>query len=310
MAITCEEIADLSASYALGALEGEEKSIVEEHLERCPACRMVLEQDREIVGRLPEAVKVSDPPSALKGRLFARVDAYEAEAKEETAAAADGGKGSGRSWLSLFRNRPYVFGTAMAALVALLLGWSISQTVRVNRISGQDSRTFERLRELEAMNSAVSSRVQELEAMNEKVSTNVNTVKEENVQLASVVRRQWDALAFATAPEIKAVRFDGTDGSPTVKASLFLDDSTLRAMMMITGLKPPVEGYTYQMWLVTSEKKVVSLGTFRTIADGYAAWAFQMPYSAAPYYTYIVSMEPRGGSDWPTTPPVLRSKTT
>ncbi len=164
MAITCEEIAELSASYALGAMEGEEKSIFEEHLERCPACRMVLEQDREIVGRLPEAVKVTDPSPALKGRLLARVDAYEAQSTEATPAAADGGRGTRRGWLDAFSKRPFVFGTAMAALIALLLGWSITQTVRLNRITSQDDRTEERIQQLAAQNAAVSARVEELES--------------------------------------------------------------------------------------------------------------------------------------------------
>jgi anti-sigma-K factor RskA len=294
--MTCNEASELSASYALGALDGAEKVAFEEHLEGCPACRLSLEQDQAIVGRLPEAVKLSEPPPALKGRLMARVDEYEAEETQPATEPRGGGTDTGRGWLSFLGGRPYVFGTAMAAIIVFLVAWSVTQTVRLNNLSSD--------------NKEMASRVEELEAQNSAVSTSVNTVKEDNVQLASVVRRQWDALAFATTPEIKAVRFDGTDGSPTTKASLFLDESTLRAMMMVTGLKPPVEGYAYQLWLVTSERKVVSLGTFRTIADGYAAWAFQMPYSAAPYYTYIVSLEPRGGSDWPTSPAVLRSKST
>lgn len=298
MAITCDEAVEISASYALGALDEAEKATIEEHLEGCPACRLSLEQDRAIVSRLPEAVKLTEPPPALKGRLMARVDEFEAEEAEPVVAQAEGSGGGnkGSGWFGLFGNRPFVFGTAIVAAIVFLIAWSITQTVRLNDLSSE--------------NLEMTARVEDLEAQNATVSTSVSGVKEENVQLASIVRRQWDALAFATAPEIRAVRFDGTDGSPTIKASLFLDDSTLRAMMMVTGLKPPQDGYTYQLWLVTSERKVVSLGTFRTIADGYAAWPFQMPYTAAPYYTYIVSLEPRGGSDWPTTPAVLRSKTT
>ena len=60
--MTCDESSEILASYALGALPDEERDDLEAHLQGCPACRLVLEQDREVVEELPRGIRLVDPP--------------------------------------------------------------------------------------------------------------------------------------------------------------------------------------------------------------------------------------------------------
>jgi anti-sigma-K factor RskA len=73
--MTHQELSDLAASYALDALDGEERAAVEAHLAGCEACRAEVASYREVTTLLALAVPPSPPPDALavRERLLARV---------------------------------------------------------------------------------------------------------------------------------------------------------------------------------------------------------------------------------------------
>jgi anti-sigma factor RsiW len=67
---------DLTAAYALDALDADETRIYEEHLATCPECREELAGLTRAVGSLAYAVGAPPPPDALRGRIL---DAVRAE---------------------------------------------------------------------------------------------------------------------------------------------------------------------------------------------------------------------------------------
>jgi anti-sigma-K factor RskA len=105
----------------------------------------------------------------------------------------------------------------------------------------------------------------------------------------------------------EAVNLAATDLSPYSTASLFVDPKDNKALMMAAGLKPPSPDRVYQLWMRRTDGSIVSLGTFRTYREGYVMWPFQSPYALAAYRSISVTMEPMGGSPWPTSPTVLGS---
>ena len=68
-----EHVDDLIDLYALGALEPDEQSAVDEHLDECAQCRARLEQAKELVLLLAWTPDQHDPPPALRGRVMRRV---------------------------------------------------------------------------------------------------------------------------------------------------------------------------------------------------------------------------------------------
>ena len=128
----------------------------------------------------------------------------------------------------------------------------------------------------------------------------VNNLRDDNVQLASEIRAQWDTLAFATNEGVETVRLVGTEVAPMTKGSVLVNPKENKAILMVTGLTPPSKGMVYQLWLWKHDTSPSSLGTFGNVRNGYVMWRFQSPISLVTNRVWGVTMEPSGGSEKPT----------
>ncbi len=68
-----EHVDDLIDLYALGALEPDEQSAVDQHLDECARCRVHLAKAKELVLLLAWTPDQHEPPPALRGRVLRRV---------------------------------------------------------------------------------------------------------------------------------------------------------------------------------------------------------------------------------------------
>ena len=66
---------DLTAAYALHALDAEEREAYEQHLAQCARCREELAQLQESAAALAWAVEPAAPPTALRSRILAEATA-------------------------------------------------------------------------------------------------------------------------------------------------------------------------------------------------------------------------------------------
>jgi anti-sigma factor RsiW len=66
---------DLTAAYALHALDAEEREAYEEHLAQCARCRDELAQLQESAAALAWAVEAPAPPAPLRARILAEATA-------------------------------------------------------------------------------------------------------------------------------------------------------------------------------------------------------------------------------------------
>ncbi len=64
---------ETSAAYALGALDGPERDLVEFHVRFCQRCSATVERDLRTTGMLPFVVAPMAPPPDVKAALFARI---------------------------------------------------------------------------------------------------------------------------------------------------------------------------------------------------------------------------------------------
>ena len=268
--MNCEEANQPLASYALGAIEMPELAELESHLEGCPTCRLVLEQHKQVVRELHQTVSLTDPPARIKRRLMERLDLLEANATGIPIASDQS------RWSWLYSRRTALVGLA-AALFLSVLGWSVFQTLGVLRIDRH----------------------------NEQLTDQIKDLSTQNAQLNKDLERGWNAMTFATSPSVQAVSLSATGASPSTKASLFVDPTDKRALMMATGLTPATEGYIYELWLKRQDGSWASLGTFKTYKDGYVLWQFQTPEAIGGSRSLSVTLEPKEGSAWPTGKPIL-----
>ncbi len=71
--LTCTQVRDAAAEYALDILEPGERSGIAAHLLRCPACREDVESMSGVATRLLELVPGTEPPLGFDRRVLARV---------------------------------------------------------------------------------------------------------------------------------------------------------------------------------------------------------------------------------------------
>jgi anti-sigma-K factor RskA len=132
----CEHLKELYESYALGALEGEERAELEAHLRRgCATCTAEVERARWVVSQLAYLAPEAEPPASLRDKLIEAV-------REPTPLPRER-----RAWIPLWA-------WAGVAALALLTIYSAWQT---RRLEGQ-------LAELQRQMQAERSQKQALEA--------------------------------------------------------------------------------------------------------------------------------------------------
>ena len=68
--MTNDELHELTAAYALDALDPDERRDFEQHLSECERCRAEVAALGETVGLLPYAVEGVDPRAELRDRLL------------------------------------------------------------------------------------------------------------------------------------------------------------------------------------------------------------------------------------------------
>jgi anti-sigma factor RsiW len=108
-----DSVHELTAAYALDALDDHEASAYEDHLAHCPACQAELASFQETAGSLAYGAPAADPPDGLRDRIL---DA--ARRERETVVP-----------LRPRRRATVAFGAAaaVAATVAIVLGvWAVS----------------------------------------------------------------------------------------------------------------------------------------------------------------------------------------
>lgn len=71
--LTCDEVRDLAAELALGALEGSERGAALAHLDGCPACRAHVDDLAATVDRLVAITPEAEPPASFESGVLARI---------------------------------------------------------------------------------------------------------------------------------------------------------------------------------------------------------------------------------------------
>ncbi len=269
--MTHDQAIDSAASYALGALDAEDRAAFEAHLAGCPECRAAVASYREVAGMLAYAVPTSAPPSAeLRERILrdarlvrpigiaARANgAVPVAAPRPAAPVIEEKPGLGRPVL------PWAIAVASLA-AALVLGF----IYRAERARGLELRT-----ELAAARSAVE--------------------------------RGSLALSALVGPEVHVVSLTAPgDRAPSVR--VFWNHTRQTFIVTAIDLPPAPAGKTYQLWAVRKGRAPISMGTF-AVSEG-AQTVTTRSVSPAVVDAGLIddcalTLEPAGGSPQPTETP-------
>jgi len=129
----------------------------------------------------------------------------------------------------------------------------------------------------------------------------IRELRQQHLQLADQVEQQHTILGMlAASTEIHSIRGDGFSGH------LLLDREKNLAYLLTWNLPPPPQGQIYQIWLIDPNGDETAAALFRPEFDRpFTSAALVTSRTFVEFVGVEVTIEPSGGSDTPTSEPIL-----
>jgi len=236
--------ANLTGSYALGAVDDAELADFEAHLAHSQQARDEVTELMDTAVLLGLAVESVQPSAGLKQSILDQLDAHPQQPVAEAAASPALAKARAR-WFT----RPATALAAVAAAIALFVAGSVITT---------------------------------------------------SLQQNSFAQQQADAMAaISGADDAQRATIDLADGGT---ATLVWSNELLSSALIVDGLAPLPADRTYELWYI-NDAGARSAGTFGVAGSGSTWRVLDGAMHAGD--TVGVTVEPRGGSQTPTTDPVI-----
>ncbi len=112
---------------------------------------------------------------------------------------------------------------------------------------------------------------------------------------------------IAALPAVPLSAFAGFDGTTARVAVHLPDRAGEEGDLIADGLAPSPSGHYYELWLMTDDEHLASLGSFRVGPDGHAHIRFALAADPKAYRYLDVSVEPDDGDPAHSSKSVLRS---
>lgn len=255
---------DQAALYALGALGKAERSRFEAHLEASLDCVREVKSLLPVAHLLPQTAVPVDPPPALRERVLREVGGWTPAAGESPAPAPSPPRRSGlgfRFWL-------------VALLLVAVAGGGGSYVAALHR------------------------QIADLQADAQSANTRADILELEATVAGLEAARRDEVIAIAIDPTVRSLTLVGQPLAPVGTGRALWTESGLMAFLA-TGLPPPPEGQTYQLWFVTPEAAPIPAALILPEAGGDATVTLQLPEGVTPA-AMAVTIEPAGGASQPT----------
>jgi anti-sigma-K factor RskA len=284
-----EDVRELAALYALGALTQHEAQSFEMHLrEGCAVCETELRRFERTAARIGFAVEEAETPEYLRELLLARIEREPQEAvpsavldqKKDGQQPKEGIHPPPMSQSILFgsqnrspRRFPWMLVVALAAIVALGV-------------------TVYALRSAREANNQLQSRISTFQADFDNLNLLLDSQEEKSGRLDKI-------LAMVEGPGVRIASLVVQTAAHPSAGAIFWD--TEQSQCLLFGSLPPAPPQrTYQFWFVTPSTKV-SLGLVKTDPAGRVFIETSVPKEATNATLAGVTLEPTNGSPTPTT---------
>jgi hypothetical protein len=141
MAMDCEKCSELLGDFLDGTLAGDDRTLLNAHLEECLGCGCVRDEIRSIVSTAQESREYFVAPPNERA-LWLRVrNTIEAELNADQRAAASSFTGGRENFLSRLMNKRWALSLPQltAAVIAIVVGVSVITTVGVQQFAGKNA---------------------------------------------------------------------------------------------------------------------------------------------------------------------------
>jgi cell division protein FtsB len=275
-----EEIRELSALDALGALDGDEARDLEARLKAASEdVRREAREMREVAAQLALAPPSASAPPDMKQRLLARV---RQESGRETSAAPPSASEAARTNVVPFPTRPRRESGPRWLLAAATVAFAALSGVLLWQNSRLAAQRDEMAREVEALTSELGDQRQE------------------------VIARQQELNAI-TSPTTRVIPLSGDASAPQASAKLVWDQQNSQWVIYFHGLPAAPPDKAYQLWYITADAQKIPARVFTTDAQGRVQLRVSVPRDIVPRLAVAaVTLEPKDGSAQPTGPIYLK----
>ncbi len=121
-----------------------------------------------------------------------------------------------------------------------------------------------------------------------------------------ILWQRVSSLETATSPGgMRAVSLSATDAAPSATGFVLISADGSDGALIVDGLPPLEEEQEYQLWLIRDGERT-SGAVFSTDERSYAGMRIRAPRSLLDYSAVGITIEPAGGSAYPTGAQVLR----
>ncbi|OUE22248.1 Anti-sigma-K factor RskA [Clavibacter michiganensis] len=280
---TDDDIRMLTAAYALGAVDTEEAAEIEALLERDPVLRAEVEELRATAADLAWTTEPVDPSPRLKVDLMAMLDATP---QLPPLAAPSAVTDDGRRPAPVTPLRPAASADAVAGDSAP------SASAPRERLGSASARASERWFRRPGALIGVAAAAVVLVVGGVVVGTNVGGPGTSQTPVASAYEQ------VTTASDVVIDKRDVVGGGT---ATVYFSASEAKTAIVLNDASPLPEGRVLQMWYVGASGPV-SAGVM-SASDGAGHAVLQGSYT--PGDTVAITVEPEGGSEQPTTEPIV-----
>ena len=233
-----KHIEDLAEAYALGALETEDRRMVEEYLETCSQCTPLFRENLEVATALALAVPPMDPPPHLRGRIMDQLVPEEHATAEPQPATAGRSGWSRARWFI-----PAAASVAASVLIFVLGGIGVL-------VLSQQSQVHD-----------LQSQIGDMELL-------IDEERSTSQELRDRLNEQRLATWIAALPGLEAKSMDNTEEAPSASGMLLADPGKAWAFIVAQGLESSLENDPYHVWLVNNGT-LVNVGRFSVDESGY-----------------------------------------
>ena len=270
-----------TALYALGALGEAERSRFEEHLEASLDCVREVKSLLPVAHLLPQTALPIDPPPALRERVLREVAGW--------TPAPDGPPDAAATAPDYPAGPPAPAPSPPAARRKSGLGplfWIVALLL-VAVAGGGGSYV-----------AALHRQIADLRADAQSANTRADILALEATVADLEAARRDEVIAIAIDPTVRSLTLAGQPLAPVGAGRALWTESGTMAFLA-TGLPPPPEGETYQLWFVTPEAAPVPGALILPEAGGSTTVTLQIPEGVTPA-AMAVTIEPAGGASQPT----------
>ncbi|MBF4619107.1 anti-sigma factor [Clavibacter sp. VKM Ac-2873] len=278
---TEDDIRMLTAAYALGAVDAEEAAEFEALLERDPMLRAEVEELRATAADLAWTTEPADPSPRLKVDIMAMLDATpQLPPLAVPSAVTDDDRRSA----PVTELRPAAStGTGPVAP---------SASAPRERLGSASARASDRWFRRPGALIGVAAAAVVLVVGGVVVGTNVGGPGTSQTPVASAYEQ------VTTASDVVIDKRDVVGGGT---ATVYFSPSEAKTAVVLNDASPVPEGHVLQMWYVSASGPV-SAGVMPS-ADGTGHAVLEGSYT--PGDTVAITVEPEGGSEQPTTEPIV-----